>query len=175
MNDRIADTRQCPYCRAWVTMPLRRQREAFEAHKLACRAAVPGAVIVPSPSPAFNPDCGLCGADLAADPFHACEESDYPPLYINDHMPPVCDCGRGPILQGNGTPDCCVDCYGEHVYAEAAALNTESEQRVLRANDGYTYPQPSTVKRADLFGNVIDTFRTEAEMNGHRATQGRMI
>ena len=38
MNDRIADTRQCPYCRAWIDMPLRRQREAFDAHKLRCRA-----------------------------------------------------------------------------------------------------------------------------------------
>lgn len=24
-----------------------------------------------------------------------------------------CECGRGQILQGNGTPECCADCYAE--------------------------------------------------------------
>lgn len=32
MNDRIADTRQCPYCRQWITIPLHRGRAAFERH-----------------------------------------------------------------------------------------------------------------------------------------------
>lgn len=28
-------------------------------------------------------------------------------------MPPTCDCGRGPVLQGNGSPDCCLKCLEE--------------------------------------------------------------
>lgn len=32
-----------------------------------------------------------------------------------------------------------------------------------------------TVKRIDLFGTVHDTFRTEAELNGWRAAQGRLF
>jgi hypothetical protein len=32
-----------------------------------------------------------------------------------------------------------------------------------------------TVKRADLFGNVVDTHKTEAELNGFRATQGKLV
>lgn len=33
----------------------------------------------------------------------------------------------------------------------------------------------ATVKRADLFGNVIDTHQTEAELNGFRPTQGALL
>ena len=33
----------------------------------------------------------------------------------------------------------------------------------------------TTVKRVDLFGAVIDTFQSEAELNGHRESQGRML
>lgn len=37
-------------------------------------------------------------------------------------------------------------------------------------------PAPTeTVKRADLFGNITDTHRTEAELNGFRPTQGKML
>ena len=32
-----------------------------------------------------------------------------------------------------------------------------------------------TVKRVDIFGTVIDTYQTEAELNGFRAKQGRLI
>lgn len=35
--------------------------------------------------------------------------------------------------------------------------------------------EPETVKRADLFGNVLDTFATEGELNGYRESQGRML
>lgn len=34
---------------------------------------------------------------------------------------------------------------------------------------------PETVKRVDLFGNVTDTFRSEAELNGFAVAQGRML
>ncbi len=33
---------------------------------------------------------------------------------------------------------------------------------------------PKTVKQARLFGGTDDTFRTEAEFNGYRATQGAL-
>ena len=134
MNDRIADTRQCPYCRAWIAMPPRRQREAFNAHRAECAMREGYGTRDAHPEPAFNPNCGRCGADIAADPFHACAT--------------MCDCGRGPILQGNGTPDVCATCY----MAETA-----------------------TVKRASLFDGVIDTYQTETELNGHRATQGALL
>ena len=35
--------------------------------------------------------------------------------------------------------------------------------------------QPATVKRATLFDGVVDTFQTEAELNGWRPSQGRML
>lgn len=47
--DRIANAQQCPYCKGWITLPLRRARAAFEAHKLKCRQEIPGAVQVPEP------------------------------------------------------------------------------------------------------------------------------
>jgi hypothetical protein len=28
---------------------------------------------------------------------------------------PMCECGRGPILQGNSTPDCCLKCWEEYL------------------------------------------------------------
>lgn len=34
---------------------------------------------------------------------------------------------------------------------------------------------PATVKRADLFGAVTDTYQTEGELNGWRATQARLF
>ena len=37
------------------------------------------------------------------------------------------------------------------------------------------FPPPETVKRATLFDGVIDSFQTEAELNGHRATQGKLL
>jgi hypothetical protein len=33
----------------------------------------------------------------------------------------------------------------------------------------------ATVKRCDLFGNVIDTYQTEAELNGWRPVNGRLF
>ncbi len=52
-------------------------------------------------------------------------------------------------------------------------------ERPVTCSDCLDTVQPSdrgaTVKRVDLFGNVTDTFQTEAELNGHKATQGRLI
>lgn len=36
-------------------------------------------------------------------------------------------------------------------------------------------PPVETVKRATLFDGVLDSFQTEAELNGHRATQGKLL
>ena len=36
-------------------------------------------------------------------------------------------------------------------------------------------PTEATVKRVDLYGNVVDTHQTEAELNGFRPSQGRML
>jgi len=40
-------------------------------------------------------------------------------------------------------------------------------------------PEPcetvATVKRIDLWGNVIDTFKTEGEANGWTPDQGRLL
>ena len=201
MSPRIADTHQCPYCRAWIEMPLRRQREAFDAHKLQCRAEVPGAVAIPcsrcgaenrivnacrcdpnnlptTPAP-FSPDCGRCGANIAADPFHHCAS--------------LCECGRGPILQGNGTPDCCATCYLAAAAAEAypddyptfcrhcgeprnsAELSTGATYTGWCHECRATLATIATVKHADLWGNVMDTHQTEAELNGFRASQGALL
>lgn len=54
-------------------------------------------------------------------------------------------------------------------FAEWALLNGWTTASIERD------PEPVTVKRADLFGNVADTYATEGELNGHRPTQGRMI
>lgn len=35
--------------------------------------------------------------------------------------------------------------------------------------------EEATVKRIDLDGNVTDTFQTESELNGWRASQGRLM
>ena len=76
--DRITNAQQRPYCRGWIALPLRRARASFEQHKLACRAKVPDAVQVPPPreAVAFDPTCGLCGADIVADPFHHCPPAE---------------------------------------------------------------------------------------------------
>lgn len=55
---------------------------------------------------------------------------------------------------GGGCLDC--DCTSGHVPVAAPS------------------PAP-TVKRATLWDGVADTFQTEAEMNGFRATQGRLL
>lgn len=34
---------------------------------------------------------------------------------------------------------------------------------------------PHTVKVADLFGNVTDTYKTEGELNGYREEQARLV
>lgn len=34
---------------------------------------------------------------------------------------------------------------------------------------------PQTVKRVDLFGNVIDTYATEGELNGWREQQSALV
>lgn len=36
-------------------------------------------------------------------------------------------------------------------------------------------PDRETVKRPDLFGTVHETYQTESELNGWRASQGRML
>ena len=35
--------------------------------------------------------------------------------------------------------------------------------------------KPATVHRADLFGNVVNTRRTEAELNGWRESQAELF
>lgn len=35
--------------------------------------------------------------------------------------------------------------------------------------------EPASVKRPDLFGNVNDTYQTEAELNGWRQKQGSLL
>jgi len=52
MNDRIAGTRQCPYCRQWIPMPAHNTRRYFEAHKLNC----PEVQYKGSPGDHRNPD-----------------------------------------------------------------------------------------------------------------------
>lgn len=201
------DTKRCPYCRQWIAMPLRRQREAFNAHRAACAMregygardthAEPRECIVP----AWNPDCGLCGANIAADPFH--------------HCAPTCECGRGPILEGNGTPDCCAECYAQvtiqsrdthesptsdpgadqRIAREACEHLQDTADRIVAAMHAESVGEPAadltvaergdralaaqingaTVKRFDLWGNVLDSFRTESDLNGFKVTQGRMI
>lgn len=61
----------------------------------------------------------------------------------------------------------------------ADAIRAERQRRVLAtttvtavhdATTGLT-----TIKRIPLWGNVLDTYRTEAELNGFRPEQGRML
>ena len=33
---RMEDKRMCPYCRQWVSLPLRHPMQAFSAHKAEC-------------------------------------------------------------------------------------------------------------------------------------------
>ena len=33
--------------------------------------------------------------------------------YMERDLARLCDCGRGPMLEGNGSPDCCAVCYHE--------------------------------------------------------------
>lgn len=37
------------------------------------------------------------------------------------------------------------------------------------------YAIPETVKRASLWDGIIETYQTETEMNGFRATQGALL
>ena len=53
----IANAQQCPYCKGWITLPLRRARASFEKHKLACRQEVPDSVQVPEK----RTECATCG------------------------------------------------------------------------------------------------------------------
>ena len=86
MNDRIADTRQCPYCRQWIPMPLRRQREAFEAHKLRCYFdlpdEVPGAPKYPESLTVTDPD-ERAFMDTVADRLEAAMTIKRPDLWGN--------------------------------------------------------------------------------------------
>lgn len=58
----------------------------------------------------------------------------------------------------------------------ASEPHREREQLAVdRAFMSMCAAAPETVKRADLFGNVIDTHATEAELNGWRASQGQLL
>ena len=129
MNDRIADTRQCPYCRAWIEMPLRRQREAFEAHKLRCRAE----------------DAEVAG---------------YPTFCTGCHEP-----RNSAELNHAGTCRECLAKFWKPDPDERAFMDTVKDR----------LESAMTIKRADLWGNVIDTFATETELNGWRASQGALL
>lgn len=41
--------------------------------------------------------------------------------------------------------------------------------------DAYYAAKAATVKRATLWNGVVDTFQTEAELNGFRASQGMLL
>jgi hypothetical protein len=48
--------------------------------------------------------------------------------------------------------------------------------RIRREGDLiYAVDRNATVKRPDLWGAVNDTFQTEAELNGIRDSQGRLL
>lgn len=42
-------------------------------------------------------------------------------------------------------------------------------------NPGEVTPKAESVKRATLFDGVVDSYQTEAELNGFRATQGALL
>jgi hypothetical protein len=49
----------------------------------------------------------------AATNFELAERIDEILLVQDEYTNLPCDCGRGPILEGNGTPDVCAACYDE--------------------------------------------------------------
>lgn len=56
-----------------------------------------------------------------------------------------------------------------------APTHTTADGGWYVCNDAPPIDQPATVKRADIFGNVIDTHATEAELNGWRPSQGALL
>jgi len=71
------------------------------------------------------------------------------------------------------------------INAHAAALD-EMYARYVATKDHAYYieygrllaggdPKPTTVKRVDLFGTVVDTFQTEGELNGWHESQAPLF
>lgn len=154
MNDRIADTRQCPYCRQWIPMPLRRQREAFEAHKHACHEKT---------YPAW-----YAHADTRQY-FEAhklnCPEVQYKGS-PGDHRNPE-----------EPRADDCETCGMEHLPPMESPFHevTDPDERAFMDGVAERLEAAMTIKRADLWGNITDTHQTEAELNGFRASQGALL
>lgn len=61
---------------------------------------------------------------------------------------------------------------GEKGLARAKALYEAEEAKYTELSKPVEAPKTDTVKRTDIFGNVTDTFQTEAELQGIRAEQG---
>lgn len=73
-----------------------------------------GSAVVSAATDRLAATCGFCGTRDE----HTAEciefwNADYPPLVQDEYTNLPCDCGRGPILEGNGTPDVCAACYDE--------------------------------------------------------------
>jgi hypothetical protein len=64
-------------------------------------------------------------------------------------------------MTGEDRIPCSPDCL--HQPCAAARVAIKRAQRL------------ATVKRATLFDGVVDTFQTEAELNGFRDSQGRLL
>ncbi|MGD9934802.1 MAG: hypothetical protein AB7T37_13955 [Dehalococcoidia bacterium] len=74
--------------------------------------------------------------------------------------PVSCHCGAPGAPRGNGCDDVCDRCL----------------TLWLDAGEPQMCPcQPATVHRATLWDGVVDTFQTEAELNGYRPAQGALL
>lgn len=58
---------------------------------------------------------------------------------------------------------------------EPRTTTTQAAETVPPEVQSRAEAQPFTVKQLDIFGNVIDTYATEAELNGWRPQQGMML
>ena len=56
-----------------------------------------------------------------------------------------------------------------------AALGPQQYQMADVLKSAPAAERQATVKKPDLFGRVTDTFQTEAELNGFRQSQGRLL
>ena len=79
----------------------------------------------------------------------------------------------------SGWTNICERCLRPY-WIRASDAQASKSRRVVSRDDSSPHvcapnAETVTVKRVDLDGNVTDTYRTEAELNGWRPTQGAML
>lgn len=89
---------------------------------------------------------------------------------IDDEPDDERECPDWDVCPDESDPTHAHDIPEGEAYAEPEPMTPEDRAAFLEMPD-----RPAYVERVDLWGNVTSTYQTEAELNGHRPTQGVLL